>query len=87
MTGRSELLVAARAGDIIRITDLAQLPDTRFDAREDLVAAVEGASALGVLTVASAGNSADKPYVTGTPARTSSLWLTRAMSHSSKWWT
>jgi UDP-N-acetylmuramate dehydrogenase len=29
--------VAARAGDIIRITDLAQLPDTRFDAREDLV--------------------------------------------------
>ena len=35
---------------------------------DDLSAAVENASAVGVLTVASAGNSADKPYVTGTPA-------------------
>lgn len=34
---------------------------------DDLVAAVEGASKLGILTVASAGNSSDKPYVTGTP--------------------
>jgi subtilisin family serine protease len=30
--------------------------------------AVEGATVAGVLTVASAGNSGDKPYVTGTPA-------------------
>lgn len=35
---------------------------------DDLSLAVENASALGVLTVASAGNSADKPYVTGSPA-------------------
>jgi subtilisin family serine protease len=35
---------------------------------DDLVLAVDNATALGVLTVASAGNSADKPYVTGTPA-------------------
>lgn len=35
---------------------------------DDLSAAVEAASSVGVLTVASAGNSSDKPYVTGTPA-------------------
>lgn len=35
---------------------------------DDLSAAVDNASALGVLTVASAGNSADKPYITGSPA-------------------
>jgi subtilisin family serine protease len=35
---------------------------------DDLSQAVENASAIGTLTVASAGNSADKPYVTGTPA-------------------
>lgn len=35
---------------------------------DDLVLAVDNASALGVLTVASAGNSADNPYATGTPA-------------------
>jgi subtilisin family serine protease len=35
---------------------------------DDLAAAVEGATKLGILTVASAGNSSDKPYVTGTPA-------------------
>ncbi len=35
---------------------------------DDLALAVDNATALGVLTVASAGNSADKPYVTGTPA-------------------
>jgi len=34
---------------------------------DDLSAAVEAASELGVLTVASAGNSSDKPYVTGSP--------------------
>jgi subtilisin family serine protease len=35
---------------------------------DDLVAAVDATTALGVLTVASAGNSSDKPYATGTPA-------------------
>jgi subtilisin family serine protease len=35
---------------------------------DDLAMAVEGASSIGVLTVASAGNSADKPYIVGTPS-------------------
>jgi minor extracellular serine protease Vpr len=35
---------------------------------DDLSAAVDRATQFGVLTVASAGNSADKPYVTGSPA-------------------
>lgn len=35
---------------------------------DDLSFAVENASALGILTVASAGNGSDKPYVTGSPA-------------------
>jgi subtilisin family serine protease len=35
---------------------------------DDLSYAVDVASALGVLTVASAGNGSDKPFVTGTPA-------------------
>ena len=35
---------------------------------DDLSAAVENATAAGVLTVASAGNSGDKPYANGTPA-------------------
>ncbi len=35
---------------------------------DDLAAAVDSATALGVLTVASAGNSSDKPYANGTPA-------------------
>jgi subtilisin family serine protease len=35
---------------------------------DDLVFAVENATALGILTVASAGNGSDHPYVTGTPA-------------------
>jgi subtilisin family serine protease len=35
---------------------------------DDLSMAVEGATALGILTVASAGNSADKPYIVGTPS-------------------
>ncbi len=34
---------------------------------DDLSAAVDNATALGILTVASAGNGSDKPYVTGTP--------------------
>lgn len=35
---------------------------------DDLVLAVNNATSIGVLTVASAGNSSDKPYITGTPA-------------------
>lgn len=35
---------------------------------DDLSTAVDNATRLGVLTVASAGNSSDKPYITGTPA-------------------
>jgi hypothetical protein len=35
---------------------------------DDLSAAVNNASKLGILTVASAGNGSDKPYVAGTPA-------------------
>lgn len=34
---------------------------------DDLALAVDNSTALGIMTVASAGNSADKPYVTGTP--------------------
>lgn len=35
---------------------------------DDLAMAVNGATELGILTVASAGNGSNKPYVTGTPA-------------------
>lgn len=35
---------------------------------DDLAAAVDNATRLGILTVASAGNSGDKPYANGTPA-------------------
>lgn len=35
---------------------------------DDLSAAVDAATPVGVLTVASAGNSADKPYIVGTPS-------------------
>jgi len=35
---------------------------------DDLSAAVDAATSLGILTVASAGNSADKPFANGTPA-------------------
>ncbi len=35
---------------------------------DDLSAAVDNATSLGVLTVASAGNSSDKPYSNGTPS-------------------
>ena len=36
---------------------------------DDLSAAVDNATKLGILTVASAGNGSDKPYVAGTPRR------------------
>jgi minor extracellular serine protease Vpr len=39
---------------------------------DDLSAAVDNATALGILTVASAGNSGDKPYANGTPSSAAS---------------
>ena len=51
--------------DIVNMS-LGSIYGQWFD--DDLSQAVENATAIGVLTVASAGNSADKPYVTGTPA-------------------
>ncbi|HKX74800.1 MAG TPA: S8 family serine peptidase, partial [Acidimicrobiia bacterium] len=51
--------------DIINMS-LGSVYGQAFD--DDLAQAVENATLAGVLTVASAGNSADKPYVTGTPA-------------------
>ena len=39
---------------------------------DDLSLAVENATKVGILTVASSGNSSDKPYVTGTPDATDS---------------
>jgi subtilisin family serine protease len=39
---------------------------------DDLAAAVDNATKLGVLTVASAGNGGDKPFINGTPAATDS---------------
>lgn len=53
------------AVDIINMSLGSPYGDPRWD---DLSAAVNNASAMGVLTVASAGNSADKPYAHGTPA-------------------
>ena len=51
--------------DIINMS-LGSLYGQPFD--DDLSAAVDGATALGVLTVASAGNSADNPFITGSPS-------------------
>ena len=53
------------AVDVINMSLGSSYGDPRWD---DLSAAVNNASALGVLTVASAGNSADKPYASGTPS-------------------
>jgi minor extracellular serine protease Vpr len=39
---------------------------------DDLAAAVDNATKVGILTVASAGNSSDKPYANGTPAAAAS---------------
>lgn len=55
----------ADAADIINMSlgsDYGQSPD------DDLSAAVAGATAVGTLVVASAGNGGDKPYIAGTPA-------------------
>jgi len=55
------------AVDIINLS-LGAAYGSPFD--DDLSLAVENASKLGVLIVASAGNSGDKPYANGTPATT-----------------
>ncbi len=55
----------ADAVDIINMS-LGSNYGQPFD--DDLAAAVDNASALGILTVASAGNGGNKPYVNGTPA-------------------
>ncbi|HSN72170.1 MAG TPA: S8 family serine peptidase, partial [Steroidobacteraceae bacterium] len=51
--------------DIVNMS-LGSVYGQAFD--DDLALAVDNATALGIMTVASAGNSSDKPYVTGTPA-------------------
>ncbi|MBT8215284.1 MAG: S8 family serine peptidase, partial [Acidimicrobiia bacterium] len=51
--------------DIINMS-LGSVYGQPFD--DDLALAVDNATAAGVLTVASAGNGADKPYVIGTPS-------------------
>jgi minor extracellular serine protease Vpr len=53
------------AVDIINMSLGSPYGQVFFD---DLSQAVENASGIGTLTVAAAGNSADKPYVTGSPA-------------------
>ncbi|HEX6947480.1 MAG TPA: S8 family serine peptidase [Acidimicrobiia bacterium] len=56
---------AVEAGvDIINMS-LGSLYGQPFD--DDLAAAVDGATAAGVLTVAAAGNTSDKPYTTDSP--------------------
>jgi subtilisin family serine protease len=55
----------ADAVDIINMS-LGSNYGQAFD--DDLAFAVDNATAMGVLTVASAGNSADKPYANGTPS-------------------
>jgi hypothetical protein len=57
------------AVDIINMS-LGSNYGTAFD--DDLSQAVEAASAVGVLTVSSAGNGSDKPYVQGSPSTTQS---------------
>jgi minor extracellular serine protease Vpr len=63
--------------DIINMS-LGSLYGQPFD--DDLSQAVDGATALGVLTVASAGNSSDKPFITGSPGAASHCPLGRSDS-------
>ena len=50
--------------DVLNMSIGSPYGDPRYD---DTSAAVNNASAVGVLTVASSGNSGDKPYAHGTP--------------------
>ncbi|NNJ09874.1 S8 family serine peptidase [Chloroflexales bacterium ZM16-3] len=51
--------------DIVNMSLGSSYGNSYFD---DLSTAVENASRLGILTVASAGNSGDRPYIIGTPS-------------------
>jgi subtilisin family serine protease len=64
-----------RDGDLSDAVDVINLSlGSSYGQREDDVsAALEGAVKAGVVVVASAGNSADRPYITGTPAASPSL--------------
>lgn len=57
-----------RLNDRVDIINMSLGSDYGQPFDDDLSAAVENATRVGVLTVASAGNGGDKPYVAGTPA-------------------
>ncbi len=57
-----------RLGDRVNIINMSLGSNYGQPFDDDLSAAVENATKAGVLTVASAGNSGDKPYANGTPA-------------------
>ena len=61
-----------RTNDHVDIINMSLGSDYGQPFDDDLSLAVERASALGVLTVSSAGNGADRPFVAGTPAATRS---------------
>nr|WP_255603624.1 S8 family serine peptidase [Oscillochloris sp. ZM17-4] len=68
--------------DVINMSLGSAYGDNYFD---DLSTAVENASKLGVLTVASAGNSGDRPYIVGTPsAAPSALAVAQTQMPSAK---
>lgn len=55
-------------GDRVDVINMSLGGDYGRPFDDDLAAATDAASGLGVLTVAAAGNAGDRPYVTGTPA-------------------
>jgi len=61
-----------RLNDRVHIINMSLGSDYGQPFDDDLSTAVENATKAGVLTVASAGNGGDKPYVHGTPASTPS---------------
>lgn len=68
--------------DIINMSLGSAYGDNFFD---DLSTAVENASALGILTVAAAGNSGDRPYIVDTPASApSALAVAQTQTPSAK---
>ena len=61
-----------RLGDRVNIVNMSLGSSYGQPFDDDLSTAVDNASAVGVLTVASAGNSGDKPYANGTPGAAAS---------------
>jgi len=57
-----------KANDRVDIINMSLGSDYGQPFDDDLSAAVDNATGFGVLTVASAGNGSDKPYIAGTPA-------------------